>query len=83
MAELRVTYDKVADAAYIYFTDPASIAPGMAASTYTCDPTKVPGMINLDFDRGGRLIGVEVLDARSKLPAHVLDQARRLDVEGR
>lgn len=36
-------------------------------------------MINLDFDADGVLIGIEVLDARSKLPRHVLDAARRLD----
>ncbi|MFF8315561.1 DUF2283 domain-containing protein [Streptomyces bobili] len=46
---------------------------------YPCDPIEVNGMINLDFDADGVLIGIEVLDARSKLPRHVLDAARRLD----
>ncbi len=35
--------------------------------TYPCDPVQVGGMINLDFDSEGRLIGVEILGATSKL----------------
>jgi uncharacterized protein YuzE len=38
-------------------------------------------MINLDFDDQGRLIGIEVLDASSKLPKQLLSAAERLDVE--
>nr|WP_246007146.1 DUF2283 domain-containing protein [Actinomadura pelletieri] len=36
-------------------------------------------MINFDFDEDGRLIGMEVSEARSKLPRRVLDAAERLD----
>ena len=32
-------------------------------------------MIFLDFDHDGRVIGIEVLDARSLLPTDVLEQA--------
>jgi uncharacterized protein YuzE len=32
-------------------------------------------MINLDFDSEGRLIGIEVLAASTKLPARMLDGA--------
>ncbi|MGW3094355.1 DUF2283 domain-containing protein [Streptomyces sp. NPDC001102] len=39
-------------------------------------------MINLDFDEQGRLIGIEVLAASSKLPAYMLQSAERLDTEG-
>jgi len=37
---------------------------------YPCDPVEVGGMINLDFDENGRLVGVEVLAASSKLPQY-------------
>jgi uncharacterized protein YuzE len=37
-----------------------------------CDPLEVNGQINLDFDDSGRLIGVEVLDARRLLPGELL-----------
>lgn len=48
---------------------------------YPCDPVKVDGMINLDFNGQGCLIGIEVLGARSKLPKHLLESAERLDTE--
>lgn len=80
MAELKVTYDRQVDAAYIYFEDPAKAgAPGSAVKTYECDPIAVDGMINLDFDEEGRVIGIEILDARSKLPPYLLGTAERLD----
>jgi uncharacterized protein YuzE len=49
---------------------------------YPCDPVEVGGMINLDFDEQGRLIGIEVLAASSKLPKYLLESAERLDTEG-
>ncbi|GAA4227785.1 hypothetical protein GCM10022254_16320 [Actinomadura meridiana] len=80
MAELKVTYDQQANAAYIYFEDPARLERrGPIAKMYPCDPIAVDGMINLDFDTEGRVIGIEILDARSKLPPHLLDAAERLD----
>ena len=69
---MKLTYDKGADAAYIYLAD---IPPGGAKKTYPCDPLKVNGMINLDFDANGVLIGVEVMDASHKLPKNLLEKA--------
>ncbi|SCD77839.1 Uncharacterized protein YuzE [Streptomyces sp. DvalAA-14] len=80
MADVRVTYDKTANAAYIYLTDPQVSV--RSAHTHPCDPIDVDGMINLDFDELGRLIGIEVLAATSKLPEYVLKAAERLDSEG-
>ncbi|MGX1128005.1 uncharacterized protein YuzE [Streptomyces glaucescens] len=80
MANVRVTYDKTVNAAYVYFTDPKVRV--KAAHTYPCDPVDVDGMINLDFDEQGCLIGIEVLAASSKLPEYLLQSAERLDAEG-
>ncbi|MFF3085249.1 DUF2283 domain-containing protein [Streptomyces nojiriensis] len=80
MADVRVTYDKSVNAAYVYFTDPQARA--KVTHMYPCDPAQVGGMINLDFDEDGRLIGLEVLAASSKLHGHLLDAAERLDTEG-
>ncbi|MFG2632030.1 DUF2283 domain-containing protein [Streptomyces sp. NPDC048473] len=80
MADIRVTYDQKANAAYIYFADPQ--ARPKVARMYPCDPVEVGGMINLDFDEDGRLVGIEVLAASSKLPGYLLDVAERLDMEG-
>ncbi|MQY05914.1 DUF2283 domain-containing protein [Actinomadura macrotermitis] len=80
MAELKVTYDGQANAAYIYFEDPVQAgAPGSAVKMYPCDPIAVGGMINLDFDREGRVIGIEILDARSMLSPYLIEAAERLD----
>ncbi|QRP47813.1 DUF2283 domain-containing protein [Amycolatopsis sp. FDAARGOS 1241] len=77
MANLTVTYDASANAAYVYFTDPRF--PEKSAYTYPCDPIEVDGMINLDFAQDGRVLGVEVLAARAKLPRFLLDAAQRID----
>jgi uncharacterized protein YuzE len=69
---IKVTFDAKANAAYIYLTQEEEVR---VAHMYPCDPHKVDGMINLDFDESGRLIGIEVLGARSKLPAHLLESA--------
>ncbi len=60
------------DAAYIYL---AVDTESPAAHTYACDPSSVTGQINLDFDAMGRLLGIEVVGARAKLPVAVLEQA--------
>jgi uncharacterized protein YuzE len=70
---MRLTYDKSVNAAYIYLVD--NILPGGVSKTYSCDPTEVGGMINLDFDKTGQLIGLEVLDASKKLPEELLSKA--------
>ncbi|MDA5279620.1 DUF2283 domain-containing protein [Streptomyces sp. Isolate_45] len=80
MAELRVTYDKTANAAYVHLTDPQVRT--RSSRMYPCDPVQVGGMINLDFDRKGRLIGIEVLAANSKLPEYLLESSERLDDDG-
>ncbi|WP_131741413.1 DUF2283 domain-containing protein [Actinomadura roseirufa] len=78
MADVRVTYDQEANAAYVYFVGPGRST--RSAATYECDSAKVDGVINLDFDEEGRVIGIEILDARSKLPQYLLDAAERLDI---
>jgi uncharacterized protein YuzE len=67
---LRISYDERADAAYIYLVK--SDSESDVRRTVACDPKHE--MINLDFDLDGRLIGIEVLDARKKLPAELLKE---------
>jgi uncharacterized protein YuzE len=80
MADVRVTYDAEADAAYLYFTDPRINV--RIARMYPCDPVQVEGMINLDFDETSHLVGIEVLSARSKLPAYLLETAEQIGRDG-
>lgn len=63
---LRVTFDAEANAAYVYLQPPDVIQPSVAQSL------PVTHSINLDFDDRGRLIGIEVLAARSLLHAELL-----------
>jgi uncharacterized protein YuzE len=70
---MKVTYDGIVDAAYIYLTYP--IGAGQVKKTYACNPIKVGGQIHLDFDIDGNLVGVEVLDACRLLPKELLDRA--------
>lgn len=79
MADVKVTYDQEANAAYIYFTAPHVRA--SVARMYACDPVEAGGMINLDFDSYGCLVGIEVLAASSKLPQYLLDSAERAEIK--
>ncbi len=69
---MKVTYDPSVDAAYIALVH---IGPGDAKSTYKCHPKKIGGMLNLDFDANGRLIGIEVVGALKLLPPELLISA--------
>jgi len=72
---MRVELDLAVDAAYIYLA--REVGAGGVARTYCCDPREVGGMINLDFDKDGRLVGIEVLAATTLLPSEVLEKAER------
>ncbi len=68
---LRVTYDSEANAAYIYLVP--EIEFGGVARTVPVDGGDQPWVVNLDVDSEGRLLGIEVLDARRLLPVALLD----------
>ena len=69
MAELRMTYDEQAVAAYAYLQ---KIAPGEVAST-----VQATDKVNLDFDARGRSLGIEVLGS-SILPEQIIREAARI-----
>jgi uncharacterized protein YuzE len=59
---IKTSYDPEADAMFIW------LAPEGAKSVETREVS--PGVL-LDFDDSGRLIGIEVLDVRSRAAGHV------------
>jgi uncharacterized protein YuzE len=69
---IKVTYDSQVDAAYLQLVE--EIGAGGVARTYPLDPSETGGMINLDFDASGRLVGIEVMDASKLLPRALLDE---------
>jgi uncharacterized protein YuzE len=67
---MRLTYDKEIDAAYLRLIEP--IEPGQVSKTVPIDPREIDGEINLDFDRDGHLIGIEIQTASRFLSALLL-----------
>ena len=65
---MNVTYDQTLDAAYI------STGREWRPVTLTCpvDGIKAGAYIHLDFDKTGRLVGIEVLEARRLLSAELI-----------
>ena len=70
---MRITYDQVANAAYIYLTG-EPLTPGR--DTVICDlPDDARGFVAMDW-KDGKIVGLEVLAASSVLHADLLAQAR-------
>lgn len=71
-----MSYDSEADAAYIRLQREIS---GDVDRTVMVDPSEIEGMINLDLDVDGRVLGIELLDASKKLPREMLRQMGATD----
>ncbi len=71
---MKLIYDEEADAVYIYLK--SKINPGEIKKTYSCNYEEVEGIINLDFDKKMKLIGIEILEARNKLPSKLLEKLK-------
>lgn len=70
---MRFTYDPEANAAYIYLTDAAPRPGGFNTS---CDPPEGEhAWVVIDWTSEGQMYGIEVLDARRRLPADLLKNA--------
>lgn len=68
---MRLTYDGEADAAYLYLTS-ETLATGRDTTGCDC-PDGVQAMVNLDW-KDGKLVGLEVLDAKSLLFGDLLTE---------
>ncbi|HSW98964.1 MAG TPA: DUF2283 domain-containing protein [Candidatus Saccharimonadales bacterium] len=69
---MHITYDKSVDAAYICVDNKPG---GEVANTVSCEnlPPGINGEVNLDFDKSGKLLGIEVLGASHMLPEDLLN----------
>lgn len=52
MTNIKITYDKHADAAYMYLIPGSEIKEGWVKNTYPCDIHDAGSIINLDFNEG-------------------------------
>ena len=68
---MKIEYDSVRDLLYLWFGKPGQKA--------VRTETVVPG-VHADFDRHGRLVGIEVLDASEVLQQRVQFEASLLPV---
>jgi uncharacterized protein YuzE len=73
----RMTFDPTVNAAYIQLAD--RIDTGGVAKMVAVDPIDIGGMVNIDLDDEGRIIGIEVLGATTLLPTTVME---RFSTEG-
>jgi len=58
---MNIEFDKEADAAYVYFKE---IGNGEVAETITLNDS-----VNIDLDKNGKVLGIEILDASEHLPS--------------
>lgn len=61
---MKIEFDREADAAYIYFTN---ISEGEAVKTISLNDS-----INVDLDKDGKTLGIEILDATKNLPKNFM-----------
>ena len=64
---MKTTFDKEADAVYIYFKD---ISPGEVVKTISLNDS-----VNVDLDSENKAIGIEILEASKNLPPSALKSA--------
>ncbi|MFH1325296.1 MAG: DUF2283 domain-containing protein [archaeon] len=64
---MKITFDKEADASYVYFKD---ISESEVAKTISLNDS-----INIDLDKDGKTLGIEILDASKNLPHNFMKSA--------
>lgn len=65
--EMKITYDKEADAVYIYFKE---ISDEEVTTTISLNDS-----VNIDLDKEGKTLGIEILNATKNLPQSALKSA--------
>ncbi len=74
---MQITYDRQADAVYVHLTD-GPLPPGRTSSVQARAPEGVEAFVVLDW-RDDCLVGIEVLDASTRLPQDLLEAAEIID----
>lgn len=75
MPNLKITHDPKTDRAYIYLRNGVT----KPEESRICAEVGEPVEIIVDFDRSGRLLGIEVLNASRLMPPRLLEQAEPTD----
>jgi len=72
---MRVTFDSESDMSYIRLAEDRMRSGNAVRQVSVREPDRDSARFVLDLDGEGRLLGIEVFDARSSLPDEVLEQA--------
>ncbi len=64
---MKIEFDAEADAAYVYFKE---ISEGEVAKTISLNDS-----INVNLDKNGKTLGIEILDASKNLPPNSMKSA--------
>jgi uncharacterized protein YuzE len=70
---MRLTVDTKADAAYLRLVD--DIQPGESVRTIVCEDPGLSGMVVVDIDAAGHVLGIEFVGARALLRSETLGGA--------
>ncbi len=70
---MKSTYDKDADAVYLYMKASSVGADNLVVSSRPIIDPKTKGRIILDYDKDENLVGIEILEASSVLAHDFLD----------
>jgi len=64
---MRIEYDREADSAYLYFKE---ISEGEVVQNISLNDS-----VNIDLDKDGRTLGIEILNASKNLPKSAIKSA--------
>ncbi len=78
---LEITFDREADAAYISL-EPSSLLTGLHLSTPSARVQELTQGINIHLDGEGRILGIEILGAKTLLPETLLSRAQDMTNPG-
>ena len=71
---MKITYDPEVDAVYIQLVD--KVSPGQASEQIHSILTHGgKGEVTLDFDANGKMLGIEILNAKEVLPESAIHSA--------
>lgn len=71
-SKLLIEFDSEADAAYVYF-DENQQGKITATDSFKIEGHLDFGTLNIDFDKNGKIMGLEILAAKKVLPSSLIE----------
>ena len=74
---MKATYEPASNMGYIYFVDEKEAL----SEKVIMVEEKGKLLFNLDLDKNGRLVGIELFDAKNQMPQKLMEEAEVYDQE--